>query len=128
MKQIRQEHFKKLGGMIRKQRVQLKLSQQDVAQQCGLKVSTLRKLEESVSLPVSEENLIKIAHSLEMDPNDLLDAAQKYKENLILFLHRYRGEVEALIDALKVYSPDEISKIILYTLTGKDAEEILGSG
>lgn len=128
MKQIRQDHFRKLGTTIRKQRVHKDISQQDLAIECNLKVSTIRRLEESVSLPVSEENLIKIAHAIDLEPNDLLDAAHKYKEALVRFLHRYQNEVEALVYSLSVYSPDEVSKIILYTLTGKEAEDILGDG
>lgn len=105
--------------------MKLNLTIPDVARACSLKPVTIRRLEESTSLPLSNENLTKIAEVLKMDPHKLIDGANRYKDTLIEFLDRHSQEVQALIYALKPYSADQVEKIITYTLTGKHASAVL---
>jgi len=66
------QYLQKLGEKIVAIRKSKKLSQQDLAHECGMDKPNLRKLEKGKGNP-TVKTLLRLSKALEIDPKDLLD-------------------------------------------------------
>lgn len=101
-----------LGTFIRKIRIKKKMTLEHLAQAAFLKTETVRRIEAGRCLPISDDSFRIIEKELGLKSNVLVDKVLEHRKHLVEFIELYHDQLIAVIDALRIYSPDEVDRIL----------------
>jgi transcriptional regulator with XRE-family HTH domain len=101
-----------LGTYIRKIRSKNNISIEQLAQSAFLRAETIRKLEAGRCLPISDDQFRIIEKALGLKKDVLLNKAIDHRKYLVEFIELYHDQIIAMVDALRIYSSEEIDRIL----------------
>lgn len=106
------DNLKALGLYIRKVRTSKGISIEELAQASFLKPDTIRKLEAGTKLPIYDSNFASMETTLGIRRNTLVNLANEHRGYLVQFVELYKNQIIAFLDALRIYQPDEMDRIL----------------
>lgn len=106
------ENLKVFGTFIRKQRTKKNLTIEELASDSFLRPETIRRIESARCLTIPNDDIRRLEKSLGLRPNVLIIKSNLHKEYLVQFINIYHDHIIAMVDALRLYQPDEIDRIL----------------